>query len=111
MVKKCFDFLRPYLAELTSESKSEFGDKGLEASVEPRRNLAEEKSHTSDTKNDTISQRYVDLSKKSKTNETGPKDTSDRVGEKKKSVFQIFSKYNGSSKSKENGHESAETLR
>lgn len=111
MVKKCFDLLRPYLAELTSERKSEFGEKGLEAASEPRRNLAEKKSQTSDNQNDTSSQRYMDSSKKSKTNETRRKDTSDRIGEKNKSVFQIFSKNNGSSKSKENGHETAKTLR
>ena len=111
MVKKCFDLLRPYLAELTSERKSEFGEKGLEAESEPRRNLAEKKSQTSDNQNDTSSQRYMDSSKKSKTNETRRKDTSDRIGEKNKSVFQIFSKNNGSSKSKENGHETAKTLR
>ena len=114
MVKKCFDFLRPYLSELTSESKAEFSSKGHNsngAASEPTKNLADIKSQTNDIWKDSISKRYRDSSKQSKTIETGPKDTSVNVEDKKKSVFQFFSKYNGNSNSKDNGYESAETLR
>ena len=114
MVKKCFDFLRPYLSELTSESKAEFSSKGHNsngAASGPTKNLADIKSQTNDIWKDSISKRYRDSSKQSKTTETGPKDTSVNVEDKKKSVFQFFSKYNGNSNSKDNGYESAETLR
>ena len=98
LVKKCFDLLRPYLSELTSESNTDFNSKS-------------HNYQTSHTWNEAISQRYRDSSKQSKQIEAGLKDTSTRVGEKKKSVFQIFSKNNGSSKSKDNEDEPSEALR
>ena len=114
MVKKCFDFLRPYLAELTSESSTEFkgnGHNSHEGASKQPNNVVDNKSPTRNIWNDSISQRYLDSSKQSEAIETGLKDTSVKVDDKKKSVFQTFSKYIGSSNSKDNGYESAKTLR
>ena len=113
MAKKCFDFLRPYLSELTSESNTKFNGNGHnshEAESKPPNNVVDNKSQTRDIWNDSISQRYLDSSKQSETIETGLKDTSVKVNVKKKSVFQTFSKYIGSN-SKDNGYESAKALR
>ena len=114
MVKKCFDFLRPYLSELTSESNTDFKGNchnSHEAASKPPNNVLDNKSQIRNIWNDSISQRYLDSSKQSETIETGLKDTSVKVDDKKKSVFQTFSKYIGSSNSKDNGYESAKTLR
>ena len=116
MVKKCFDFLRPYLSELTSKSNTEFNGhshNSHEAASKPFRNtVVNNKSSSRNMWNDSsISQRYLDSSKQSETIETGLKDTSVKVDAKKKSVFQTFSKYIGSSNSKDNGYESAKALR